>query len=465
MTIKAKIITLYVVLSLVLLLIFSAFILSRTKFLVYEAIDINLRNIANNIENIFLKNNKLPGDNDLNIITNRYIIKVYNLDKKVIFKSELAKRLPTFPDFFPKYGNTRYKSYELKVDYQNFLDLDPDKYNDVKFRLFSKKVNSGYLLVAYPMEDTDEALANLYEIVVWGICILLVLITLFGFYFSHNALKPINDIIDKARYISDKSLDTRLNITSNDELGKLASTLNELFARLEKAFKKQQDFTANVSHELKTPLAMIKFSLENILNDTTITDETRTEVNNTISHISKLQNLISKLLLLSQIDYMHKNPEIINKFTNVNLSEMLKTVSDDFKIYFSSKNINFSLLIYNGDLCIKGDKDLLEKLFFNLFLNAHNFTPENGEITATLSKKDKRVIFSIKNTGQGIPEGKLAYIFDRFYRVDHSRSKETGGTGLGLSICKAITELHNGKIWAESVYNSFVQFNVEFEAV
>jgi signal transduction histidine kinase len=460
MTIKAKITSLFVLFSLIILLLFSGFILLRTYFLIYDTIDRNIVTISQNIEKIFTENKNIL--NRMNLIGNRYVIKVYSKNKKILYESLLSEKLKNFPDFLPKNKGSIFKTYEIKLKKHSFLYLHPDPRREVEFRIFSKKFHSGYIMIAYPMEATEESFQNLLLIVAWGIGIFIILITILGFYFSYTTLKPLNEIIKKANYISEKSLDTRLEIVSNDELGKLSKTLNQLFERLEKAFKKQEEFCANVSHELKTPLAMIKLNLENILNDTSMKKETKKDVHKVISNISRLQNLISKLLLLSQIDFLHENSGAFSKFHKINLSLIAKDVANDFKDYFKLKDIDFNTYIREENIQIKGEKDLIEKLFFNLFLNAYKFTPVGGKIKAKLFSSSDKTVFCIKNTGDGIDENKLNRIFDRFYRAEESRSRDTGNTGLGLAICKSIVELHNGIISVKSKKNDFTEFTVIF---
>ena len=215
-----------------------------------------------------------------------------------------------------------------------------------------------------------------------------------------------------------------------------------------------------MAHELKTPLSMIKISLENFLTSSKLSKEQEVEIKKVISNIQRLQNLISKLLLLSKIDYMKGNPEVIKRFKKVNLKEILENTLHEFEQYFISKEIKLKKEISKEDIFIKGDEELLEKLFFNLFLNAYKFTPEKGIVEIGLKKKSDKIIFSIKNTGTGISSDKINHIFDRFYRVDDSRSRDTGGSGLGLTICKAIVEIHNGEITVRTKEREFTEFVV-----
>ncbi len=432
----------------------------RSYFLIYGTIDRNLENLSNELINAL--NNNRDFSSIIKFIGNKYWIKIYNKNKEVIYSSLLTKKVKKIPNFFPFLGSTKKFSYDIKLEGKKYLFLSPDRYDHVEFRIFVKKFKKGFIQIAYPIEQTEESFQNLLGVVAWGIGIFLILVGIIAYYFAHKTLSPINKIIEKANFISEENLNIRLPVINEDELGSLSKTLNSLFARLEKSFKHQKEFSSNVAHELKTPLSMIKISLENFLNSYELTLSQEVEIKKIISNIQRLQNLISKLLLLSKIDYMRGNPEIIKNFKIVNLKNIIKKTLLEFEQYFFSKNIKLVKDICSEDFKIKGDEELLEKLFFNLFLNAYKFTPENGEVKILLKKEVDRIVFSIKNSGKGIPSEKIVHIFERFYRVENSRSRDTGGSGLGLAICKAIVEIHSGEIFAKSNSKNFTEFIIFF---
>ncbi len=462
LSIKLKITILFFLINFAILLLFSGFILLRSYFIIYGTIDRNLENVSNELIKA-LKKGQLP--EEIKFIGNKYWIKIYDKDKNVIYSSALAKKIRKIPDFLPHFRKSRKFSYDIRLKGKEYTFLSPDRYGHVEFRVHVKKFRRGFIQIAYPIEQTEESFQNLLAIVAWGIGIFIFLILIIGYYFSYKTLSPINEIIKQANFISEKNLNIRLPVYNKDEIGKLCETLNNLFVRLEKSFKEQKDFSSNVSHELKTPLSMIKLSLENILNMRSVNDEVKIEVEKVISNIQRLQNLISKLLLLSKLDYMNENPEAVSKFKKINLKEILNETLQEFEEYFKTKNLEIEKYISEGDFYIKGDKELIEKLFFNLFLNAYNFTPENEKVEVKLVKEQNKIKFSIKNTGTGIPEEKLNKIFKRFYRLDESRSSDTGGTGLGLAICKEIVKLHNGKIKVESKFQEYTKFIILFNVI
>ncbi len=463
LTIKSKITILFFITNLGILILFSGFILLRSYFLIYGAIDRSLETITNELIKSIEKKSILPAE--IKFCGNKYWIKIYNNNKKVIFTSQLAKKVRKIPDFFQFFGTTKKFSYDIRLKGKNYLFLSPDKYAHVEFRVLIKKFKNGYIQIAYPIEQTEESFQNLLGVVAWAIAIFVLLIAIIGYYFSYKTLSPINQIIKQANYISEKNLNIRLPVINKDEIGKLGETLNELFSRLEIAFSKQKEFSANVSHELKTPLSMIKLSLENIINNNNITEELKIELKKVITNIQRMQNLISKLLLLSKIEYMKNNPELIDSFKNINLTQIIKNTLSEFEEYFKSKDIILKKNFPEEKILIKGDKELIEKLFFNLFLNAFNFTQTAGKIEVTLIKDENYIIFKIKNSGMGIPYNKLKNIFNRFYRIDRSRSRDTGGSGLGLAICKAIVEIHKGEIQAISKINEYTQFIVRLKII
>jgi heavy metal sensor kinase len=257
-------------------------------------------------------------------------------------------------------------------------------------------------------------------------------------------LRPIQAITQTAREIEEKNLSQRLQVQSKDELGNLASTLNQMFERLEAAFNRERQFTADVSHELRTPLAIAQGEATLALRQERSQEEYRRTLEIISRETSHLSNIINRLLFLAQSDAGQALA-----FEAINLKSLLTDLASDAEILFEEKNINFKLDAPN-DPIIKGDKVRVRELFLNLLDNAVRYTPPMGNVTITLGTKDNEATVAVKDTGVGIPGDQIPNIFKRFYRVDKSRSRSAGGAGLGLAICQRIAELHKGRIEVES---------------
>jgi two-component system phosphate regulon sensor histidine kinase PhoR len=209
----------------------------------------------------------------------------------------------------------------------------------------------------------------------------------------------------------------------------------------------RKEFVANVSHELKTPLTSIKGSIETLQEGAINDSENSLRFINIIKkHSDRLERLIDDLLDLSQIE----SGKIEMDFEPVNLSEIVNGVASNFEEITSQKGQKINVNIPSGLPYVLADEEKIETVLTNLLDNAVKYTPEFGEITISAVAKDSEVQIEVADTGIGIPAKELPRVFERFYRVDNTRSRELGGTGLGLSIVKHIVEAHGGTVNAQS---------------
>ena len=232
---------------------------------------------------------------------------------------------------------------------------------------------------------------------------------------------------------------------------------NKSIIPIKEAFEKQKQFIADASHELKTPLAIIKTNTSLVLShpEDTIKNQTKW-INYINSQADRMSELISEMLSLAKMDVAE------NKLTLVpiNMSKIIESMILMFDAVIYENNINLETNI-SKDLHINGDKESLKKLFSIIMDNAIKYTDKNGSITVSLFSDKNKVKMIIRNTGEGIAPEDLERVFERFYRVDKSRDRETGGYGLGLSIASSIVKDHKGKIYARSKVGSFTSFIVE----
>jgi two-component system phosphate regulon sensor histidine kinase PhoR len=219
--------------------------------------------------------------------------------------------------------------------------------------------------------------------------------------------------------------------------------------------KLRREFSANVSHELKTPLTNISGNAE-MLAAGVVADSDKNEFYNRIySESRRMSTLVNDIMYLSKLD---EKSELREK-ESVNLYEILCEVNNSLSE--KAKILRVAIVIQQTDLSVLGDRNMLYELFFNLIENAVKYNREGGKVSVATSENDEKVTVTVSDTGIGIPEESLPFIFDRFYRVDKSRSKKTGGTGLGLAIVKHIAELHNAEISVKSVVGAGTEINIE----
>lgn len=296
--------------------------------------------------------------------------------------------------------------------------------------------------VAQSLEDVKDTLQKLLFTLLFSVPILVTVAGFSGYFLAARALAPIDQISLTARRISAEDLSARLNIpVTNDEVGRLTQTLNDMLARLDDSFQRERQFTNDASHELRTPLTAMQAILGMIREKRRTPEEYEQAFDDLFEETDRLRTLVENLLHLARGDKQKANP-----FEEVNLSILLKDVSDTLHPLAEAKNLSLHCEIPEN-LIILGDSDELIRLFVNLLDNAIKYT-ERGEIKISATNNEKSVEVKVADTGIGIPAEHIPHIFDRFYRVEESRTMH--GAGLGLTIAKEIVNDHGGKIEIQS---------------
>ena len=275
-----------------------------------------------------------------------------------------------------------------------------------------------------------------------------------GFFLVRRMLKPLQTITQTAQEIEEKDLNKRFNVTNYDELGNLAATLNRMFERLQNAFRRERQFTADASHELRTPLTILLGESTLALQKERTVDEYRKSLEMISQESGRMATILKKLLFLARSE-----SDRPLEYEEVNLMEFLNDLVSDTETLRNQESIQIKV-IAEDNLVVKGDRLSLRELFLNLLDNAIRYTPQGGDIVTTVSKKGNNACIAVKDSGIGIPEDHLNHIFERFYRVDKSRSRNEGGSGLGLAISQRIAEFHNGTISVDSKIGEGSTFTV-----
>jgi heavy metal sensor kinase len=296
--------------------------------------------------------------------------------------------------------------------------------------------------VATSLRENDEQLAKLMTILLL-LGPLAVGCTLGGGYLlARQALAPVERMAATADEITATQLDRRLHEPNpDDELGRLACTLNGMIARLERSFEEVRRFTADAAHELRTPLAILRNEAEVALRIPRESEEYRDCLENMLEEIDHLSCLSEALLFLFRED---AGPGA-RTVDVLNLAQIVRAVADDIKVVAAEQNLELSVEAL-WPCQVLGNAEQLRRLLFNLLDNAIKFTPAGGRISISVQRQKGQAKVIIADSGIGIAPEHLPRIFDRFYRVDSARSRRTGGSGLGLSICKSIAEAHQGAI-------------------
>ena len=304
---------------------------------------------------------------------------------------------------------------------------------------------SAALVVGRPTEDITQALSGLLRTLMLAVPLTLVAAGGGGVFLARRALKPVDEMTHKAQDIEESDLSQRIKVKTKDELGRLASTLNQMIERLEKAFRRQQQFTGDASHELRAPLAVIQAESTLSLQKKRSASEYRSSLENIAVEASRMSLVIDQLLELARAD-AGKSPLLPEE---INLGELLTELGSDVEILCRDKGLEFQLN-QPESLTVTGDMTRLRALFLNLLDNAIRYTPGGGTISVSLKHEEDRAVVSVSDTGIGISPEDLPLIFERFYRVDKSRSRTEGGSGLGLAIAQYIATAHQGRIEVQS---------------
>ncbi len=261
-----------------------------------------------------------------------------------------------------------------------------------------------------------------------------------------RALKPVDDMTQAALTIESRRLDVRIVPPRTDnEISRLASALNEMIARLDTSFRQIERFSADASHELKTPLTTIRGEAEVALMGTKTPEEYKQTLQSIIEETERLSAIVTNLLLLARADAN----QVKLRQEEVALDEIAMSAYEGVEPLARRKHITLNIAEMD-ETPLRGDSLWLQQLAANLLQNAVNYTPEGGSVTLSVRREESEkgvfAVLAVQDTGQGIPQEHLAHIFDRFYRVDTGRSREQGGSGLGLNIVRWIAESHGGTI-------------------
>ncbi len=267
---------------------------------------------------------------------------------------------------------------------------------------------------------------------------------LFIFIVANFLTKRIVDFTGKITEMSDGILDEKLEIKGNDEVARLGEAFNLMSDKLSLLEQKRIDFVSNASHELRTPLSSIKLMCDSIMQNPDIDMEyVREFLHDMNTEVERLNRIIEKLLYLTKLDNVKGEAELNMEFIDIR-SVVLDIVKNLMPLANAKKiNINCD---YCETLYIMADNDKLWQGVYNIIDNAIKYTKENGQIVIGITKYEGNALIAIKDSGIGISQEEITKIFDRFYRVDKARSRETGGTGLGLSIAMESLEMIGGKI-------------------
>lgn len=356
-------------------------------------------------------------------------------------------------------------SAAMKGEYYEVGTMD-NKYNDVFYTigipLYDTVGNTiGAVFASSPASSLKSFLGNIFRMFLLSSAIPLILMFFSMYAITFRLTRPLRLMSDAARSMAKGDFSKRIPITSDDEIGELALAFNQMSNSLVQLEGMRRSFIANVSHELKTPMTTIGGFIDGIIDGTIEPDKHKYYLEIVSSEIKRLSRLVQSMLSLAKLE----SGEMKLNVTAFNISEVLFSIVVSQEQRIEAKNIDIRGLDRISEVIVNADKDLIHQVIYNLVDNALKFTNEGGYISFNIyTDNDGYVIFKIRNSGEGIPQKELPYIFERFYKTDKSRSAVKESTGLGLYIVKTIIDIHRGTITVRSMPGEYTEFEFKIPA-
>ena len=371
-----------------------------------------------------------------------YLIQI-EFKNKIIYSTDNLKGLNIdFPkDYKKERGIVRFRNEELSS-------------HPIREAFYKKGMYE--IFVAFPAELVSETLSSLIDIYIVLAPIFFVISIAGGFVISSRSLSRIDSIIKKTNEITAQNLNEKIEGEEfQDEYGRLVRTMNAMIDRIKTSLEYINQFSISASHELKTPLTILRGEIEVALKSGKNNTEYRQVLESNYEETLRLINIVDKLFLISRID----QSLIFLKKENVSLLEFLEESVINLAPLGKKHNIKLSLDI-KDDATLNIDSGLMREAISNLVDNAFKYGDENSTIIIKAETYNGLIKIIVINKGPGIPKEALPFIFDRFYRVESSRNRNMGGAGLGLSIVKSIVSWHDGKVEAESEPDKETRFTI-----
>ncbi len=403
----------------------KANIISQTTAGAWDNTDTQIMNLR--LEDII--NRRLAGTNIRGVVTNMSYTVLYdnnreaNMTGKVFMRDVLKRALD---------GEQTYSVFE--ADNGSTLTVAvPIEYNGAVV---------GGVYLAENLSSVDDTVRTIQANLILFSIIILFIIGLISVGISYIITQPIAEFTAVARAISKGDFTRRVAVKGIREIKDMGQAFNFMCDELNALDKKRKNFVSDVSHELKTPMAGIKLLCDSLVQAENPDMETIREFLNDMSEeIDRLTRLINRLLELSRLD---SNAKI--SLSQVNIAELCVGVVRSLSNLAHEKHIDLSFNCNTNDAVIVVDYDKIYECVYNIVVNAINYTPDFGNVKVRLDVDDVKCVIEVEDNGPGIPDGEKIKVFDRFYRLDDSRARETGGTGLGLAITKEAVLLHNGSV-------------------
>ena len=320
--------------------------------------------------------------------------------------------------------------------------------------------NNNYAFINASIEPIDGIVSLIRKQLIVISIIVLVLSYVLAYFISNHISRPIKNISNKAKYLATGNFDINFTDSNISEISELSYTLNYAKRELSKTDEMRRDLMANISHDLKTPLTMIKANAE-ITKDLHINnkDKIKEDMDTIISETDRLTILVNDILALSKMESVNDELDI----EEFDLIDLINNIIDKYKILQETEKYTFKFIHKNKKLLVKADKQKIEAVIYNLINNAINYTGNDNLVTIKVTNNEDNVLVEIIDTGKGIAKEDINYIWDKYYKNKKKHKRNLIGTGLGLNIVKTILEKHNFKYGVNSVIDKGTTFYFEIK--
>ncbi len=471
MSVRLKISLLIASAGLISALIFSASVLFEMLEQPFRVMDAELRTVAYESVISFDQVGK-SGLRD----SRRYWLKIYRPgETEPLYISHLAEKID-----LPEGSGRKTLAYAYVPDDLSYVEHDSHGRTAFRMRRFvieKEKTgvfdedsdysgsydSDGHKYIVYAAlsaERVSDEITDLVLSVAAGLLLSMIVLTAVSYIIAGYILRPVRLMNARTKNITERHLSLRIPLRKDagesDEFNSLAVTLNGVFDRLENAFNKQKRLIADASHELKTPLSIMRLITDEVNAAGSISAD---DAGRLSGQVLRMERLVKNILNLSSLEL---DSSIAAE--TVDLKKILEQLKEDYSLFACERGISLSSG-YSGNMTMKGDYDKLFRAFSNLLDNAVKYSDDGGVIRFAAMRTDETIEIKVFNTGAGIPPESLDKVFEQFYRVEESRSSKYGGSGLGLAIVKRIAELHKGEVKIESAYGESVTVTVILPAV
>lgn len=345
-----------------------------------------------------------------------------------------------------------------KEDYNESGDLD-GHFSQVKFTYSTKlynnnKENVGFVFATISSTNIRDFFNSIFRLFLVSAFVPIIFMFFAEYYISYKFTKPLRLMAEASRSMAKGDFSKRIPVTGEDEIGELAVAFNQMTNSLVQLEGTRRHFIANISHEFKTPMTTIGGFIDGIIDGTIPPEKQNHYLNIISSEIKRLSRLVQSMLSLSKLE----SGELQINRSDFDLLDMLLNIILSQEQRIEKKELNIEGLENISPTILNADYDLIYQVVYNLIDNAIKFTNKNGVIGFEINNFNNLIQFKIRNTGEGIKEKDLPFVFERFYKSDRARSDVKDSTGLGLYLANAIISIHGGKISVQSKQDEYTEF-------